>query len=71
MEHAGENKSATIKRRYWRVQELPELTGMSEAYWRKLISARKIPVIREGRSVLIDDDVLRERFARKSQAEAA
>jgi predicted DNA-binding transcriptional regulator AlpA len=43
------------------VADLVALTGMSGAYWRKVIGRRELPVIRLGRSVrVLDSDI--ERF---------
>jgi hypothetical protein len=43
----------------WTLKEAAEKTRMSEAYWRKQVLLRRIPVIKIGRCVRLDAGVVR------------
>lgn len=43
----------------WTLKETASKTRMSEAYWRKQVPLRRIPVIKIGRSVRLDEQVVR------------
>jgi hypothetical protein len=43
----------------WTLKETATNTRMSEAYWRKQIWLRRIPVIKIGRSVRLDAETVR------------
>ena len=42
----------------WNVKETARQTGTSEAFWRKMISKREISVIKVGRLVRLDPEVV-------------
>jgi hypothetical protein len=43
----------------WTLKETASKTRMSEAYWRKQVLLRRIPVIKIGRCVRLDADAVR------------
>jgi hypothetical protein len=43
----------------WTLKETASKTRMSEAYWRKQVLLRRIPVIKIGRCVRLDAEVVR------------
>jgi hypothetical protein len=47
----------------WTLKETANKTRMSEAYWRKQVLLRRIPVIKIGRCVRLDADVVRSFLA--------
>ena len=55
-----EGQDMAINRICWRLTELPEVTGLSLPYWRKMTAENKLPVRRIGRSVIIlHEDLMR------------
>ncbi|PWU22147.1 MAG: hypothetical protein C5B48_10550 [Candidatus Rokuibacteriota bacterium] len=56
-------ETVTVER-YYRPRDLPRWTGMSLAFWEKVIAERQIDVYRGGRAVLVrGSDV--EKFLRR------
>lgn len=47
----------------WTLKETASKTRMSEAYWRKQVLQRRIPVIKIGRAVRLDVDAVRRFLA--------
>jgi hypothetical protein len=47
----------------WTLKETAEKSRMSEAYWRKQVLQRRIPVIKIGRCVRLDAEVVRSFLA--------
>jgi hypothetical protein len=47
----------------WTLKETASKTRMSEAYWRKQVLLRRIPVIKIGRCVRLDAEVVRSFLA--------
>ena len=43
----------------WRVGQLPDVTGLSEAFWRKAVRLEWLPVRRVGGAVIILDEDLK------------
>lgn len=51
----------------WAIEEAASSTGLSKAYFRKIIAAGELKITRAGRRVLIRDGDLREWLARNVQ----
>ncbi len=68
-----ENGQATQKpeKLAWALDEAAESTGLSKAYFRKIIAAGEIRTTRAGRRVLILDSDLRAWLAQNREAKAA
>lgn len=54
----------------WRLKELPPATGLSVAFWRKMVRLKKIEAQEVEGAIVIMDDVLREFLTRKTKAQA-
>ena len=54
------SETVTSTRLCWRLTELPAVTGLSLAYWRKMRTQRRIPAQRIGGAVIVmHDDLVR------------
>jgi hypothetical protein len=54
----------------WRLKELPPATGLTEAFWRKVVRLKKIKVRRvEGAIVILDSDLRAFLEGREDQPE--
>lgn len=52
----------------WRLKELPAATGLTVAFWRKMVRLKKIEVQEVEGAIVIMDDVLREFLTRRKKA---
>jgi excisionase family DNA binding protein len=63
-------KTPTISKLAWSVDEASQLTGLSKGFYRKIIKAGELRITKAGRRVLILDVDLREWLHRNARNQA-
>jgi hypothetical protein len=51
----------------WKLKALAEVTGMSVAYWKKVIAAGELPATKAGACTLVMDEDIREFLLKNRQ----
>jgi len=56
----SKDKSLPLQRVTWSIEDAARSTGLSPGFFRKIIHAGELPIVRIGRRVLIRDEDLRK-----------